>query len=127
MPKKFSYRGYDLEGLKKMNITEFAKLMKSRGRRALKRGLTDGQKRLLEMIRKEPTKFHKTHQRDMVILPEMVGVKLGVHNGKEWVTVEVSPEMIGHRLGEFALTRQRVKHSAPGVGASRSSKHVSIK
>ena len=127
MPKKFSYRGYDLEGLKKMNTTEFAKLMKSRGRRALKRGLTDGQKRLLEAIRKEPAKFHKTHQRDMVILPEMVGVKLGVHNGKEWVTVDVMPEMIGHRLGEFALTRQRVKHSAPGVGASRSSKHVSIK
>jgi len=57
----------------------------------------------------------------------MVGAKLGVHNGKDWVTVDITPEMIGHRTGEFALTRRRVKHSAPGIGASRSSKFVSIK
>ena len=127
MPKKFSYRGYSLEELRKLSIDEFTKLVKSRERRALKRGLTEAQKKLLENVRKNPKGFHKTHERDMIILPEMVGVKFGVYNGKEWVTVEVKPEMIGHRLGEFALTRQRIKHSAPGVGASRSSKHVSIK
>lgn len=110
-----------------MSINEFAKLVKSRTRRALKRGLTERQKKLLERIRKNPKAFHKTHERDMVILPEMVGAKIGVYNGKEWVAVEIKPEMIGHRLGEFALTRKRVKHSAPGVGASRSSKHISIK
>jgi small subunit ribosomal protein S19 len=127
MPKKFTYRGLSLEELRKLSIGEFAKLIKSRERRTLKRGLTEGQKRLLERVRKNPKGFHKTHERDMVILPEMVGIKFGIHNGKEWITVEIKPEMIGHRLGEFALTRQRVKHSAPGVGASRSSKHVSIK
>jgi small subunit ribosomal protein S19 len=127
MPKKFTYRGLSLEELKKLSIDEFARLVKSRERRTLKRGLTEGQKRLLERVRKNPKGFHKTHERDMVILPEMVGVKFGIHNGKKWVTVEIKPEMIGHRLGEFALTRERVKHSAPGVGASRSSKHVSIK
>lgn len=127
MPKKFSYRGHSLEELKQMSIEEFARLVAARERRALRRGLTEQQKKLLERIRKHPDKYHKTHQRDMVILPEMVGVKIGVFSGKEWVTVQIKPEMIGHRLGEFAMTRQRVKHSAPGVGASRSSKHVAIK
>jgi small subunit ribosomal protein S19 len=63
----------------------------------------------------------------MIILPEMVGVKLGVYNGKEYKPVEIKFEMIGHRLGEFALTRQRVVHSAPGVGATRGSKHIPLK
>lgn len=127
MAKKFTYRGLGLEELRKLSIDEFARLIKSRERRTLKRGLTEGQKKLLEKVRKNPKGFHKTHERDMIILPVMIGVKFGIHNGKEWVTVDVKPEMIGHRLGEFALTRGRVKHSAPGVGASRSSKHVSIK
>ena len=127
MVKKFTYKGYEEEQLKKMSIEEFARLITARERRALKHGLTETQKKLLERIRKSPGKFHKTHERNMVILPEMVGVKLGVHNGKEWVSVEIKPEMVGHRLGEFALTRKRVKHSAPGVGASRSSKFVAIK
>jgi small subunit ribosomal protein S19 len=127
MPKKYTYRGYELEALQKMSFEDFRRIVASRERRALKRGLTEPQKKLLERIRKEPQKFHKTHERNIVVLPEMVGAKLGVHNGKEWVTVDVAPEMIGHRLGEFALTRKRVKHSAPGIGASRSSKFVSIK
>ena len=127
MAKKFSYRGYSLEELKTMSIDEFTRIVKARARRALKRGFTEPQKKLLERIRKRPKKFHKTHERDMVILPEMVDVKIGVYNGKQWVTIEIKPEIIGHRLGEFALTRGRIKHSAPGVGASRSSKHISIK
>lgn len=127
MAKKFNYKGHSVEQLKKMSIEEFGRLITARERRALKRGLTESQKKLLERIRKNPKKYHKTHERDMVILPEMIGVKIGVHNGKEWVTVEIKPEMVGHRLGEFAMTRKRVKHSAPGVGASRSSKFVAIK
>lgn len=127
MAKKFSYRGHELEELKKMSIEEFSRLAKSRPRRTMKRGFTEPQKKLLEKIKENPKGFHKTHQRDMIIIPQMVGVKMGIHNGKEWVTVEITPEMIGHRLGEFALTRKRITHSTPGVGASRSSKHVSIK
>ncbi len=127
MPKEFTYRGYTLEELKKMDMNEFSKLLKSRARRALKRGLTHSQKKLLEKIRKDPTKFYKTHERDMVILPEMVGCTIGVHNGKEFVPVKIVPEMIGHRLGEFAPTTKRVKHSAPGVGASRATKHIAVK
>jgi len=124
---RFTFRNRSLEELEKMSIEEFAELLKSRQRRALKRGLTETQKKLLEKIRKDPKKFHRTRCREMVILPEMIGAKIGVHNGKEYVPLEIKPEMLGHRLGEFVLTRKQVKHSAPGFGATRSSKFVPLK
>ena len=127
MAKIFMFKGKTLEELKKMSLEEFAKLINSRERRTLLRGLNERQKKLLEKIRKNPDKFHKTHERDMVILPEMVNAKIGVFNGKEYVMVVISPEMIGHRLGEFSMTRKRVMHSAPGVGATRGSKHIPLK
>lgn len=121
------YKGLDKEKLKSMSTEEFTKITIARIRRSLSRGFTEEQKKLLENIRRDPKKFHKTHCRDMVIVPEMIGVKIGVHNGKEFVPVEIKPEMVGHRLGEFALTRKQVKHSAPGFGATRSSKFVPLK
>lgn len=124
---KFSFRNRSLEDLKGMSTEEFAQLLKSRQRRALKRGMTDIQKKLLEKVKKDPKKFHRTRCREMIILPEMVGSKIGVHSGKEYVPVEIKPEMLGHRLGEFVLTRRGVKHSAPGFGATRSSKFVPLK
>jgi small subunit ribosomal protein S19 len=124
---KFAFRNRSLEELKGMSIEEFAKLLKSRQRRTLKRGLTDNQKKLLEKIENDPKKFHRTRCREMIILPVMVGVKIGVHNGKEYAPVEIRPEMLGHRLGEFVMTRRQVKHSAPGFGATRSSKFVPLK
>ncbi len=63
----------------------------------------------------------------MVILPEMVGVTILVHDGKGFSPVEVSPEMMGHYLGEFAITNKPVKHGTPGIGASRSSMYVPLK
>jgi len=127
MPKEFLYRGYTLEELKKMSIQEFAKIAKARVRRKLLRGLTEQEKKFLEKILKDPEKFHKTHLRDMVILPQMVGMKIGVYNGKEFVPVVIKPEMIGHRLGEFAPTCKKVKHSAPGIGATKSTKFYAAK
>lgn len=127
MVREFTFRGYKLEELKKMSIDEFAKIIKSRQRRALKRGLTDEQKKLLEEIKRNPDEFHKTHIRDMVIIPAMIGTKLGVFNGKEWINVVIAPEMVGHRLGEFAHSTKRVKHSAPGIGATRGSKFIATK
>jgi small subunit ribosomal protein S19 len=69
----------------------------------------------------------KTHVRDMIILPDMIGLSIKVHNGKEFSAVNIKPEMIGHYLGEYAITNRRVQHGAPGVGASRSSLYVPLK
>jgi small subunit ribosomal protein S19 len=69
----------------------------------------------------------KTHVRNMIILPEMIGLTIGVHNGKDFVQVEMKPEMIGHYLGEFAVTNKPVRHGTPGIGASRSSMYVPLK
>lgn len=126
MPK-FEFRGKNLEEVGKLSLEEFSKMLTARERRSLKRGLTEPEKKLLESIRENPKKFHRTHCREMVIIPEMIGVKLGVYNGKEYTTVEIRPEMLGHRLGEFALTRKQVRHSSPGFGATKSSKFVPLK
>ncbi len=135
MPKEFRFRGYTLERLQNTSMDEFISLLPSRQRRSLQRGLTIEQRRLLEKIRGakelsekgEQTKPIKTHTRDLVVLPEMVGVVIQVHNGKEFVSVEIIPEMVGHYLGEFAITNKPVKHGTPGIGASRSSMYVPLK
>ncbi len=124
---KFEMRGKSLEEIKGMDMEEFRNIIRARERRVLKRGFTEDQKKLLKKIKRDPKKFHRTKCRDMVIIPEMLGIKIGVYNGKEYITMEIKPEMIGHRLGEFALTRKSVKHSAPGFGATRSSKFVPLK
>ena len=129
--KEFKYRGKSLEELKSMDIKEFAKLLPARQRRSILRGFTEEQKKLLKKVelalKGKYNKPIRTHERDMIILPKFVGLKFAVHNGKEFITFEVKPEMIGHRLGEFSPTRKRVQHSAPGFGATRSSKFVPIK
>jgi small subunit ribosomal protein S19 len=134
MPKEFSYRGYSLSSLTGMSMDEFINLLPSRQRRSLQRGLTPEQRILLEKLReaKEAQKQGKevnlkTHVRDLIILPEMVGIKIQIHNGKEFVNVEMKPEMIGHYLGEFAITNKPVRHGTPGIGASRSSMYVPLK
>jgi small subunit ribosomal protein S19 len=131
MPKKFTYRGFGLEELQQMPLEKFAELLPARQRRSLLRGLTPEQKKLLEKIReykeKGIDKPIRTHCRDMIILPEMVGVKMAVHNGKDFVVFEILPEMIGHRLGEFSQTRKRVIHGTPGIGATRSSMFIPLK
>jgi small subunit ribosomal protein S19 len=134
MPKEFSYRGHSLTSLIGMSMDEFINLLPSRQRRSLQRGLTPEQRTLLEKLReaKEAQKQGKevnlkTHVRDLIVLPEMVGVKIHVHNGKEFVAVEIKPEMIGHYLGEFAITNKPVRHGTPGIGASRSSMYVPLK
>jgi small subunit ribosomal protein S19 len=134
MPKEFTYRGYTLEQLQSLSMDEFIRLLPSRHRRSLKRGLTGEQQNFLRNIRavksamdKGQSVIVKTHARDMVILPEMVGVTILLHNGKEFAPIEIKPEMIGHYLGEYAITNRPVKHGQPGIGASRSSMYVPLK
>ena len=115
-----------MDDLKKMSVLEFAQLLPSEYRRNLKRGFTHNEQMLLKKIRQGKKKI-KTHSREMIILPEMVGHKIEVHKGKSWEELHIVEEMIGHRLGEFALTRARVFHSAPGIGATKGSASVSVK
>src|SRR3989304_7732657 len=129
MPKEFSYRGHSLQSLEGMSMDEFINLLPSRQRRSLQRGLTPEQRILLEKMReaKNSVAQIKTHVRDLVILPEMVGTKIMIHNGKEFLAVEIKAEMIGHYLGEFAITNKPGRHGTPGIGASRSSMYVPLK
>lgn len=132
MAKKFTgYRGKSLEELQVLSLKEFATLIPSRQRRSLLRGFTEQQKVLLREIdsfktgkRKKPV---HTHCRDMVILPLMSGMTIHVHSGKSYEAVRVTEEMIGGYLGEYVATRNLVKHSAPGIGATRSSASASVK
>jgi len=64
----------------------------------------------------------KTHLRDIIIVPQMVGYTIGIHNGKAFQEVSITSDMIGHRLGEFALTRAKVNHGEAGLGATKSSR-----
>ena len=123
--KEFEYKGRSLEELQKLSINEFAELVDSRIRRTLKHGMSDTQKNVLKKLRQN--KSPETHARTMIILPEMVNKTVKVHDGKNFVALIIQPEMIGRRLGEFVLTRKRVTHHAPGIGATRSSASLSVK
>lgn len=131
MVKEFSFYGKTLDELGSMSMSEFMNLIPARPRRSLKRGFTDQQKRLLDKIRKFKTtsskKAIKTHCRDMIVVPEMIGMAISIYNGKDFVNVMITAEMLGHYLGEFAITRKKVEHSAPGVGATKSSAAISVR
>jgi len=126
MAKEFIFRGKKLDDIKKMSLQEFATLLTARERRKIKRGFTEQEKIFLENL-KAGEKDPKTHCRDLIVLPEMLGRLIKVHSGREWVPVQVEPEMLGHRLGEFSQTRRKVSHSAPGIGATRSSASLSVR
>jgi small subunit ribosomal protein S19 len=124
--EEFTYRGFRLEDLRKMGMSELVPVMPSRVRRKITRGLTKGEENLLSRFRNGETKI-RTHLRDMVIMPEMIGKEVEIYNGKEYLKVEIQPEAVFHYLGEFALTRRKVTHGSAGIGATRSSKYVPLK
>ncbi len=125
--KEFTYRGYSLLELQEMPFDKFVELLPARARRTINRGLNDEQKTFVDKVRTNEKEVLRTHRREIIILPDFVGRRIDVYNGKEFVRVDIKPEMIGHYLGEFALTRKPVKHSGPGVGATRSSKYMPLK
>ena len=126
MAKEFTWKGKSEDAAAKLDLKEFMTLIPSRQRRSLKRGFTEAQKAL--MVRVEAGENNvKTHCRDMIIVPQMVGKTLRVYNGKEYLPVMVTAQMLGHYLGEFSHTRKGVAHSAAGIGATRSSKAVSAR
>ena len=125
MVKELKYKGYTLEELQGMSLEELAKIYPAKFRRYVKRGLSHEEKKILEKLKKKDTA--KTHVREMFILPGMVGKVIMVHNGKEFIRLEIKMDMLGHRLGEFILTRKRLQHGTPGIGATKSSSHLSMK
>lgn len=125
--KEFTYKGKTLEELQKMSVNEFGDITCSEIRRVIKRGFTPAEQALLKNLRKDQSKMFKTHCRDMIILPEMINRTILVHSGKEFLPVKIAQDMLGHRLGEFILTRRKVSHSAPGIGATKSSSAISVK
>jgi len=129
LPKRkgeYTYRGKTVAELQALDVDEFIGMLPARERRTLKRGYTDGRKNVVQQL-KDGKDNLKTHYRDIIIFPDMVGKHVEVYNGKSFVAFEIQPEMIGHRFGEFAPTRSRVSHGSAGVGATRSSKFVPLK
>ena len=128
MVKEFRYRGYTVEELKNMQMDELMNLLPARARRSLKRlsSANYGKRIIFEKL-KETEEVIKTHERDTIILPSMVGKKFKVYSGKEFVEIEIKPEMIGHYIGEYAHPVKKVVHGTPGIGASRSSLYVPLK
>jgi len=129
---EFTYRGYDLDELQAMDLDEVAELLPARQRRTILRGLSEEHRKLLDKASgkgDEETANNpiRTHLRDMPILPEFVGLTFAVYTGQSFERVEIEPEMIGHYLGEFQLTRNSVEHGQAGIGATRSSKFVPLK
>lgn len=123
--KEFTYRGKTLQELQSLSRKEFVDLLPSRSRRSILRGYNDAAKKAEQSILSGDNV--KTHSREVVILPQFVGKVIKVHNGKEFVELRVQEEMIGHRLGEFSLTRKRVSHGSAGVGATKSSSALSVR
>ncbi|XP_065207944.1 uncharacterized protein LOC135836823 [Planococcus citri] len=133
--KKYTYRGVDLDQLLDMPAEQLTEIMSSRARRRFKRGLKRKPMALVKKLRKakkdsvpgEKPDVVKTHLRNMIIVPEMVGSIVGVYNGKTFNQVEIKAEMIGHYLGEFSVTYKPVKHGRPGIGATHSSRFIPLK
>ena len=130
MAEKIAYRGKTPTELASITNEEYLKLIKSRERRSIRRNGTTYKKLVAKVERyksKGIAKPIRTHIREAVILPSWIGLRFGVHNGKEFLPVQITPNMLGHRLGEFAFTTKPVRHSAPGIRATKGSKFLAVK
>ncbi|RKF63225.1 40S ribosomal protein S15 [Erysiphe neolycopersici] len=145
--RKFSYRGIDLDKGAAANPTLFTNrlldlssdqlrdVVHARARRRFNRGLKRKPMGLIKKLRKakqeaqpnEKPALVKTHLRDMIIVPEMIGSVIGIYSGKEFNQIDVKPEMVGHYLGEFSISYRPVKHGRPGIGATHSSRFIPLK
>ena len=133
--RRLTYRGIDIDRLLDVSQDKLAELFHARARRRLYRGLGEKHKRLISKLKKakknlapgEKPRPVKTHLRNMLIFPEMVGNIIGIYNGKIFNGIEIRGEMIGHYLGEFSITYKPVNHGRPGMGASHASRFIPLK
>ncbi|EIW58639.1 40S ribosomal protein S15 [Trametes versicolor FP-101664 SS1] len=133
--RTFSYRGIELDKLLDLSNEEFVEVVHARARRRFQRGLKRKPMGLIKKLRKAKTEAApnekppvvKTHLRNMIIVPEMIGSVVGIYNGKVFNSVEIKPEMVGHYLAEFSCSYRPVKHGRPGIGATHSSRFIPLK
>ncbi|MBI5803204.1 ribosomal protein S19 family protein [Candidatus Pacearchaeota archaeon] len=126
--KQFTYRGKKIEELKAMDIREFAKYLKARPKKFVLRHFQEIENFVYEAKEKiAKNKPVKTHKRDLVVVPSMIGMRIQIHYGGGFLPIEVNEEMLGHKFGEFAPTRSRIKHGKAGIGATKGSKAQSKK
>ena len=146
--KTYTFRGIELDDLVKLSTDEFSRLIHARSRRRIMRGLGQKPEKFLAKCRKAvrfKTKLFliflkkklcqpgekpppvKTHLRDMIVLPEMIGNVVGVHNGHQYAGVEIKDDMIGRALSELAITYVPIRHGRPGIGATHSSRFSPLK
>ncbi|KAG6992239.1 40S ribosomal protein S15 [Fusarium oxysporum f. sp. conglutinans] len=133
--RKFSYRGIDLDQLLDLSSDQLRDVVHARARRRINRGLKRRPMGLIKKLRKakqeaqpnEKPDLVKTHLRDMIVVPEMIGSVIGIYSGKEFNQVEIKPEMVGHYLAEFSISYKPVKHGRPGIGATHSSRFIPLK
>jgi small subunit ribosomal protein S19 len=123
--KQFLYRGKTIEELQNLSLNEFAELVPSRQRRSIKRGFNEGKKKIIDKLSKKDS--IKTQVRDMIVLPQFIGKTIHIHDGKSYHLVLIQEDMVGLFLGELAMTRKKVTHNSPGVGATKSSSNASVK
>jgi len=129
MTKEITFRGKLLKDLQALSIEEFSKVCTSRARRSLKKqGIDKKMLKKIEAFKRNPkAKPIRTHRRDIVVIPAMVGVSFAVHKGKEFGRVDITTRMLGHYLGEFALTRKKLQHGKAGIGATKSSTAITAR
>ncbi len=132
MAKEYTYMGKTLNELQTLSLEDFAKVTTASARRSIKRGLD---KQMLGKITDAHTQVKagkqpkpiRTHLRHFVIVPQMVGLKFQIYKGNSFENLDIQPEMMGHRLGEYVLTRKQVKHGKAGIGSTKSSSAVTAK
>ena len=131
--KEFTFRGKTMDELLAMDVPQFANIVgRSRLKRSLRRGVSQNlvkkiEKAYADMKAGKQPKIIKTHRRELPVLPKMVGLTVAVHNGKEFVRLQIIEKMLGHYLGELALTRKRLSHGKAGIGATKSSTAISAR
>jgi small subunit ribosomal protein S19 len=130
MAERIAFRGLTPSEVAKHDMKDYVNMITSRERRTIKRNGLEYRKLIAKVeahIAAKSAKSIKTTIREAVILPQWIGLKFEVHNGKEWKPVFITANMLGHRLGQYSHTTKRVIHSDPGIRATRGSKFLAMK
>ena len=130
--KEFTFRGKTLPELVSMSVEDFGVIAGTRIKRRIRRGIDKKFLKKIEFAYTEKTggktpKPLRTHLRDFPVIPKMIGLRVDVHNGNSFGIVEVREKMLGHYLGEFSMTRKRLKHGKAGIGATKSSTAITAR